>query len=98
MDGFQILYGRPSVRQDPFPIFSLHVESTAVRLSRLSARRNAYRRQVYIYKLYLQVVCGFRMCSRISVVITAWELNSVARLESALLPLFSISLSPPPVS
>ena len=38
------------------------------------------------------------MCSRISVVITAWELNSVARLESALLPLFSISLSPPPLS
>lgn len=34
------------------------------------------------------------MCSRISVVITAWELNSAARLERALLPLFSISLPP----
>lgn len=96
MDGFQILYGRPSVRQDPFSIFSLSMLNQLLSVCHgyLQDGMHIVVKYIYLYTIFTSCMCGSRMGSRISVVITAWELNSAARLERALLPLFSISLPP----
>jgi hypothetical protein len=93
MDGFQILYGRPSVRQDPFSIFSLSMLNQLLSVCHgyLQDEMHIVVKYIYLYTIFTSCVYGSRMCSRISVVIMAWELNSAARLERALLPLFSIS-------